>query len=59
LESLKPQSGEVCKTTTISCCVEPLEKTPEEAEGKELSQCLHLFPSGEKLKPMRANILTH
>lgn len=39
---------EVHETTAVSSSKEPLEETPQEAEGEELAQLSHLFPIGEQ-----------
>jgi hypothetical protein len=41
----KPKWGKASKSTTISCSIEPLKDTPQEAEWEELAQDLHLFPA--------------
>ena len=40
----KTKWGELSESTTISCSVEPLKETPQEAEWEELAQHSHLFP---------------
>jgi hypothetical protein len=39
----KTKWGELSESTTISCSVEPLKETPQEAEWEELAQRFHLF----------------
>lgn len=43
-ERFEPKCREARKTTIISSSKEPLEKSPQEAEGEELAERSHLFP---------------
>lgn len=40
----EPKSREANESTIVSSSKEPLEETPQEAEGEELAECSHLLP---------------
>ena len=44
----EPKCREANKSTMDVCSKEPLEETPQEAEGEELAQSSHLFPVKEE-----------
>ena len=48
LISFESKGREVGEPTVFSSGEEPLEETPQEAEGEELPQYPHLFPDAEK-----------
>lgn len=50
--SFEAESWEGFESTILSCSKEPLEETPQKAEGEELAQCSHLFPGSEICIPI-------
>ena len=47
----KTERREVYKSAAISSSIEPLKETPQETQGEELPQLLHLLP--ERVKQTR------
>lgn len=50
LVSFESEGWEVGEATVVSTGKEPLEETPQEAEGEEFTQHPHLFPDSAKIE---------